>query len=122
MFGESCGGQCMNARTELVFIYGNLTADRYINKCLANHVVPFGPYIGNGCLLMHDNAHPHAARVTTNYLRTHTPLALPQIICKKWRFACCHDQQGVLIQLSTCATCWDGVLGGGRDHRKTYGS
>lgn len=70
-------GVCMNARTELVFIDGNLTADRYINECLANHVVPFGPYIGNDFLLMHDNARPHVARVTTNYLQEVVIRVLP---------------------------------------------
>ncbi|KAK9688149.1 hypothetical protein QE152_g35764 [Popillia japonica] len=47
-------GVCMNARTELVLIDGNLTADRYINECLAclaNYAMPFGPYIGNNFLL-----------------------------------------------------------------------
>ncbi|KAK9679559.1 hypothetical protein QE152_g39895 [Popillia japonica] len=91
--------------TELIFIGQNLTADRYINETLANYVVPYGPYIGNDFLLMHDNARP-------------------QIICKKWGFAFYHGQQEILalIKFSMWWTCWDDVLGGGRDHRKTYRS
>ena len=39
-------GVCTDARTELVFVEnGRLTADRYINECLADHVVPFGQFV-----------------------------------------------------------------------------
>lgn len=59
----------MEARTELVFIErGSLTAERYILEVLADHVVPFAPFIGNNFILMQDNARPHVARCVTEYL------------------------------------------------------
>lgn len=63
-------GVSSNERTELVLILnGAMTADRYINECLAEHVVPFAHYIGaNNFCLMHDNATPHVARVVNEYL------------------------------------------------------
>lgn len=62
-------GISMEACTELVFIDGgSLTAQRYIEEILANHVVPFAPFIGDGFILMQDNARPHAARCVTEYL------------------------------------------------------
>ena len=42
---------------------GTLTANRYINECLANHVVPFRPFIGDNFLFMHDNARAHVSYV-----------------------------------------------------------
>ena len=63
-------GISMDACTELVVVEnGTLTADRYINECLANHVVPFRPFIGDNFLLMHDNARAHVAYVVRDYLQ-----------------------------------------------------
>lgn len=62
-------GVSLYARTDLVMIeYGSLTANRYIQQCLADHVVPFAHFIGQDFLLMQDNARPHVARVVTEYL------------------------------------------------------
>ncbi|KAJ4451040.1 hypothetical protein ANN_02476 [Periplaneta americana] len=64
------GRVCMDARTELVFVEnGRLIADRYINECLADHVVPFGQFVGDNFVLMHDNARPHIAHVVGDYLQ-----------------------------------------------------
>ncbi|KAJ4441837.1 hypothetical protein ANN_11696, partial [Periplaneta americana] len=63
-------GVCTDARTELVFVEnGRLTADRYINECLADHVVPFGQFVGDNFVLMHDNARPYIAHAVGDYLQ-----------------------------------------------------
>lgn len=63
------GGISLDARTELVSLRGgNLNADRYIRECLEPHVVPYMPFIGENFLLMQDNARPHIARMTRQYL------------------------------------------------------
>lgn len=61
-------GISLTGRTELVVINGSLTAERYIEEILDNHVVPYAPYIGQGFMLMQDNARPHVARVVQQYL------------------------------------------------------
>ncbi|KAJ4439301.1 hypothetical protein ANN_07423 [Periplaneta americana] len=62
-------GVCTDARTELVFVEnGRLTADRYITECLADHV-PFGQFVGDNFVLMHDNAWPHFAHAVGDYLQ-----------------------------------------------------
>lgn len=74
------GGSCMmwagislDGKTELVFVPGGgrgggLTSDRYISDILLEHVVPYAGYIGDGFLLMHDNARCHTSHATTEYL------------------------------------------------------
>lgn len=64
------GGISLTGRTDLVVLNnGNLNAERYIVDILAEHVVPFAPYIGPHFLLMQDNARPHTAQVVRNYLQ-----------------------------------------------------
>lgn len=63
------GGIHLGGRTELVVVDGGaLTADRYIQEILHEHVVPLGVNMGENFLLMHDNARPHVARRVNNYL------------------------------------------------------
>lgn len=63
------GGICSDARTELVIVNHRLTATRYIEDILENHVVPFVDFIGReDFLLMHDNARAHVARSVVSYL------------------------------------------------------
>lgn len=63
------GGICLGARTELhVFGRAALNAHIYLSDILQDHVVPFGPFIGDEFVLMHDNARPHRANIVNLYL------------------------------------------------------
>ena len=63
------GGISIQGRTELVVIdRGSLTAIRYVNDIIHPIVRPFAGAIGQDFILMHDNARPHTARVTRQYL------------------------------------------------------
>ena len=55
-------------RTRLVVVDGNLTARRYIDEVLQPVVVPFFEEHPSVTTLQQDNARPHAARVTQDYL------------------------------------------------------
>jgi hypothetical protein len=63
-------------RTEAVFIVGaargrnrrSLIAAWYVGEILADHVVPYAGFVGDQSMLMHDNAKPHTARITREYL------------------------------------------------------
>jgi hypothetical protein len=47
-----------------MMIRGTVNVDRYIRDILETYdVVPFGPFIGDEFVLMHDNAKPHVANV-----------------------------------------------------------
>ena len=61
------GGIFGNVKTPLIRLYGRLTGDVYIRDILAEKVLPF---LQNrvGGMLMHDNAPPHRARVTQEFL------------------------------------------------------
>lgn len=63
------GGISLEARTDLhVFRRPTLNAQSYITDILEEYVVPFGPFIGDQFLFMHDNARPHTANVVREYL------------------------------------------------------
>ena len=63
------GGVCLRGRTELhVMAAGTLTAVRYRDEILDPIVRPFAGAIGNNFILMQDNARPHTARLTMDYL------------------------------------------------------
>jgi hypothetical protein len=70
------GGISVEERTEAVFIVGaargrnrrSFTAARYVGEILADHVVPYAGFVGDQSMLMHDNAKPHTARITREYL------------------------------------------------------
>ena len=58
------GGISYKVRIELIFINGDaLTASRYIEEFLIEHMVPYTPRIGEEFLLMLHNDRPHAARI-----------------------------------------------------------
>jgi len=48
-----------------------MTAARYINEILRPQVLPFRERIGEHFMLMHDNARPHTAAQTREFLRNH---------------------------------------------------
>ena len=62
------GGISTNGKTELVVMNGNMNAQRYIQKILRPHVLPYARAIGNNFILMDDNATSHRARITTRFL------------------------------------------------------
>lgn len=62
-------GISMQGRTDLHIVQnGTLTAVRYVNEILDVYVRPYAGAIGPEFILMDDNARPHRARVTDEYL------------------------------------------------------
>lgn len=72
-------GISRDARTPLVFIQGNLTAQRYIDEVLTPHVIPFMEQHGQLQTLQHDNARPHAARITREFLEHEEIQVMPWV-------------------------------------------
>ena len=62
------GGISLNNKTDLIFIRGNLTAERYVEEVVQNHNLPFAHEIGPDFVLMQDGARAHTSRVTTRFL------------------------------------------------------
>lgn len=62
------GGICLQGRTDLVPIEGNLNARRYVDEVLRPHVVPFAGAVGADFVFQQDNARPHTARYSQNFL------------------------------------------------------
>lgn len=63
------GGICYNARTALVvFDRGSVNAHKYVTEVLEPDVIPFTPFIGDNCVIMHDNAYAYIAKIDTDYL------------------------------------------------------
>ena len=63
------GGIMGGRKTDLIVITGILNAQHYITELLGPVVIPF--LNQNPGILMHDNARPHTARLTQNYLARH---------------------------------------------------
>ena len=64
------GGVSLGGRTELVALReGNVNAVRYIADILEPHVVPYAENFGADFIFMQDNARPHTAQITQNFLR-----------------------------------------------------
>jgi transposase len=55
--------------TDLVVVPGRLNAMNYIENILEDHVVPAVYGVGQNCILMQDNAKPHTAGITRNFLQ-----------------------------------------------------
>lgn len=70
-------GIMTSSRTELVFIYGNMNAKKYVGDVRWPFVHPFTQSPGPDFTLMHDNAHSHSARRTRNYLAMENLRVLP---------------------------------------------
>lgn len=63
------GGICATGRTDLyVIARGTLTAVRYRDEILHPIVRPFAGAVGAGFILVQDNARPHTARLSMQYL------------------------------------------------------
>ena len=75
------GGICGEQKTPLVIVNGNLTARRYIDDILRPTVLPFMRNRQQGILLQHDNARPHVARITQNFLQANNVNVLPWPAC-----------------------------------------
>ncbi|CAK1599699.1 unnamed protein product [Parnassius mnemosyne] len=71
------GGISVDGKTEPVCVsrtrggrgQGSLNAGRYITEILEEHVVPYAGYVGDGFMLMHDNARCHTAAIVRDYLQ-----------------------------------------------------
>ncbi|CAF4872595.1 unnamed protein product [Pieris macdunnoughi] len=63
------GGVSLDERTDLVVVPGRLCPQTYIENVLEDHVWPAAYGMGPDFLLMQDNARPHTAAITSDYLR-----------------------------------------------------
>ena len=63
-----CAGINNNRKTNFVIINGNLNAQRYRDEILAPVVIPYVNANPN-TIFQQDNARPHTARLTTQYLQ-----------------------------------------------------
>ena len=70
-------GISFHHRTPLVVLEGNLTARRYISDVLEEHAIPFIEQHPNHRIFQHDNARPHSANITSDYLRDQGVSVLP---------------------------------------------
>ena len=64
-------------KSNLVIVHGNLTANLYINNCLRPHLIPFIQQHNNNVTFQHDNARPHTAILTRNFLTQSNINVLP---------------------------------------------
>ena len=64
-------------KSQLVIIQGNLTANHYIDICLRPHLLPFVNQHNQHMQFQHDNAHPHTAIVTRDFLTQNQINTLP---------------------------------------------
>ena len=62
------GGISLNNKTDLIFIQGNLTAERYVEAVVQNDILPFAHEIGPDFVLMQNGARTHTSRVTIRFL------------------------------------------------------
>ena len=73
------GGIMGGRKTDLIIIPGILNAQRYITKVLGPVIITF--LNQDPGTLMHDNARPHNARLTQNYLARHNVNVLQWPTC-----------------------------------------
>ena len=69
------GGITHTGKTEVHLIQGNLTGQRYVAQILTPYVVPY--IQRNGQIFQQDNARPHVARVSIDYLQQENIETLP---------------------------------------------
>ena len=65
-----------NVKTDLVVVQGNLKSQCYVNL-LNNNLLPSMQNFGPGLTFQHDNARPHTALVTANFLAQNNVNVLP---------------------------------------------
>ena len=70
------GGVMGNFKIDLVVIQGNLNAQGYVNH-LNNNLLPLMQNFVPGLTFQYDNARPHTALVTANFLAQHNVNVLP---------------------------------------------
>lgn len=63
-------GISAEGKTDLIILRGGVTAQVYIDQVLRPVVVPYAAAVGDGFFLMQDNATPHTAAITTEFLET----------------------------------------------------
>ena len=71
------GGISWRQKTQLIVVYGNLTALRYIDEILEPEVVPFLRNNGDVTLFQQDNARAHSARLTMDFFNQNGVQVLP---------------------------------------------
>lgn len=71
------GGICGDQRTDLVVVRQTLTAQRYRDQVLQPVVIPFMQRQQRGVIFQQDNARPHTARLTMDFLNRHNVQLLP---------------------------------------------
>ena len=71
------GAISVTGKSQLVVIQGNLTANRYIEICLRQQLIPFYNQHNQQMLFQHDNARPHTANMTRNFLTQNNINTLP---------------------------------------------
>ena len=71
------GGIMGNRKTDLVVVQCNINAQRYVADLLNAYALPFIRQLGPGVTLMQDNARPHVARVTTQFLKQNNVNVMP---------------------------------------------
>lgn len=74
-------GISANHMTHLVILAGNLTAQRYVDEVLRPHLLPFLQAHPGITLFQQDNARPHTARFTTNFLQEQDIDVIPWCAC-----------------------------------------
>ena len=62
------GGIMGGNKTRLIVINGNINAQTYINDVLAVEALPLIQFNGPNVTFMHDNACPHSAAITRQFL------------------------------------------------------
>ena len=63
-------GVSLGGRTELIFVNGNLTSQRYVDEILRPYVLPYLGAIGENAIYQDDNARPHRGYTAMNFLET----------------------------------------------------
>ena len=71
------GAISASGKSQLVIVRNNLTAQRYIDDCLQQHLIPFMNQHNNKMTFQHDNARPYAAVITPQILNKNNINVLP---------------------------------------------